>query len=142
MSNIAERLEELIFESNLNNKMLAKAINISESCITQYIKHGDLPTVENLLKIADYFKCSTDFLLGFEEKQNLVFKKCPPFNEQINFLLNYFDRKQSFIYTNTEISRSRFFEWKKGVRFPSLDSVIKLAELFGCRIDFVLGREV
>ena len=141
MSNFAERLEELIFENGLDNKTLAATINISASCITQYTNGEDLPTIENLVKIADYFNCSTDFLLGFEEKQNLVFKVCPPFSERINFLLKHYECKPSYVYKNADISKSRFFDWKNGSRIPQLDGVIKLAELFECRVDFILGRE-
>lgn len=136
-----ERLEELLFENNLDNKTFAAKINISASCITQYINKEDLPTIENLIKMANFFKCSTDFILGFEERQDLTFKVCPPFSEQLKFLLKHFNCKPSYIYKNTDISKSRLFEWKNGTRIPLLDNIMKLAELFDCRVDFVLGRE-
>ena len=55
-------------------------------------------------------------------------------------MIQYFSVSAYKIYTNTNISKARFFEWKSGKRKPSLDNIIKLAEFFDCSVDFVLGR--
>ena len=64
MSEFSERLSELIFENGLNKKTLAKNVGISAACITHYIQDKRLPTIKSLILLADYFGCSTDFLLG------------------------------------------------------------------------------
>ena len=53
MSNLSKMLTELMRDNNLNQKTLANNIGISESRITDYIHHEKLPTVENLIKMAD-----------------------------------------------------------------------------------------
>ena len=75
MPKFAGILEELIFESRKDNKTVAAELGISASCLTDYLKYDVLPSVSNLIKIADYFSRSTDFLLGREEDdRTLTFK--------------------------------------------------------------------
>lgn len=142
MSKFSLILEELIFDNKFNLKNFAKAVKISESSLTDYTKHDGLPTVKNLIKIADFFNCSTDFLLGREEENKyLTFKKCPPFSEQLKFLISYSGHKPSYFYTDTDIPKSRFYDWLGNKRQPSVDNVVKIAKLLDRRVDFVLGRE-
>jgi hypothetical protein len=143
MSEFSERLSELMFENNLNGKTLAQKLNISATCISTYLQGTYLPTVDKLIKFADFFKRSTDFLLGFEEENpNLTFKDCPPFCEQLEFLKEHFGCTAYQIYHNTGIAKSNYYEWKSGNHVPTLDNIIKLAQHFDCRVDFILGREV
>ena len=141
MSNFCERLEELINEHNLNKKTLAKNVGINATCISHYILGKSAPTIASLIKLADYFNCSTDLLLGREEENNnLTFKACPPFCEQILFLKEKFQFSPNDIYDGTEIAKSSYYNWLDGKQ-PSLDNILRLANLFDCRVDFILGRE-
>ena len=75
MSEFSERLSGLIFEHGLNRKLLAKNVGINASCITHYLQDKRIPTVKSLILLAEYFNCSTDFLLGREEEnKTLTFK--------------------------------------------------------------------
>lgn len=142
MSEFSERVYELMIEQGLDRKTLAQKLNIKAASLTQYLTETHLPTVDNLIKIADFFKRSTDFLLGREEENNsLTFKTCPPFNEQLTFLKKHFQCSAYQIYNNTNISKSCYYEWVSGRRKPLVENIIKLAEHFDCRVDFVLGRE-
>lgn len=142
MQNFGEILKELLEENNLSNKQFSKITGISEACLTLYIKHGTMPSVEHLIKIADYFQCSTDFLLGNEEyKEDLKFKPCLPFNERIVFLENYMTYKPKNFYLKEGISKSSYFDWKNGKRKPSLNNVLALAKICKQSVDFILGRE-
>lgn len=58
-----------IFVNILQNKQisaykLAKETGISQGLMNEYKNGVKLPTVQNLLKIADYLDCSVDYLLG------------------------------------------------------------------------------
>ncbi|MDE7265326.1 MAG: helix-turn-helix domain-containing protein [Clostridia bacterium] len=68
MSEFSERLGELMSERNLNRETFAEKSGVNKTCITHYLQGKSLPTVETLVKIADYFQRSTDFLLGREEE--------------------------------------------------------------------------
>ncbi len=142
MSKFVELLDWLIKEEGLNQKIFAEKAGISESCISQYLADKHIPTVENLVKIADYFHCSTDFLLGKEEEQeNLTFKECPPFSERIKFLKNEFGGTPKKFIENAKIVRASYFNWASGKRVPSLDNIMCLAKNLDRRVDYILGRE-
>lgn len=142
LSKFGETLKELLDEQNLTGKQLGLELGIAGPTITRYIQGKFMPSMNNLILIADYFNCSTDYLLGREpDNQNLKFKKCPPFTEQIEFLAKHFCPTFDAFYTKANIHESTFYEWKNGSSIPTLESIIRIAETFDCRVDFVLGRE-
>lgn len=49
---------------------VAKEIGISSGIITKWKTAGTLPNGESLVKIADYFSCSVDYLLGRTDNPN------------------------------------------------------------------------
>ena len=55
MSEFVERLEELMFEHGLNKKMLAQKAHINATCISHYLLEKRFPTLESLVKLADFF---------------------------------------------------------------------------------------
>lgn len=139
----AENLDALMFDNGrMNGKQLASAIGVSAPTVTQYLQMKHVPSVKNLLLLADYFHCSTDFLLGREEEtRKITFRPCPPFSQQIVFLTKYFKMTYYRFYRSVKIPEATFFEWKTGTSVPSLENVVKIAEHFNCRVDFILGRE-
>lgn len=142
MSKLSETLSDLISDGGLNLKETATRIGIPSSALTYYLNGEREPTVETIVKIADYYNCSVDFLLGREtEKQNLTFKTCPPFSEQLAFLKNYFKCSSYRFYNGTKISKSAYYSWLRGAHQPTLENVIDLADELDCRVDFILGRE-
>lgn len=65
--NTGKRIRYLRILNNLTSKELSKALNISESSISLYENGKRKPTIDIIIKIADYFKVSTDFLLCVDE---------------------------------------------------------------------------
>ena len=65
-----ERFNHLIFSAHkvqgLTNKEIAQDLGISQSAMAYYKSGKTLPGAEILLKLADYFGVSTDYLLGRE----------------------------------------------------------------------------
>ena len=58
------RLKILRKARNLTQEELAKRITTSRSNIANYENYLNFPSVEILIKLADFFNCSTDYLLG------------------------------------------------------------------------------
>lgn len=76
----AQRLKLLREEHNLSVSELARQLDTSKSMISRYESAMNLPIIEVLIKIADYFKVSTDYLLGRTDndcKSLSVKTKCP-----------------------------------------------------------------
>ena len=64
MKIFAERLLELRNEKKISQATLAKALDVSFSVVCYWETDRSEPTAPNLVKIADYFGVSVDFLLG------------------------------------------------------------------------------
>lgn len=58
------RLKELRKENKKTQLELAKKLNIAESTYCCYEKGINEPNLENLIKLADYYSVSLDYLVG------------------------------------------------------------------------------
>ena len=67
MKIFAERLLELRKEKGISQATLAKQLQVSYAVICYWETDRSEPTAPNLVKIADYFNVSVDFLLGRTE---------------------------------------------------------------------------
>lgn len=59
-----ERLNELLKAENISQKDFAKAICVSQSIVCDWLKGRVQPTADNILNTADFFKVTTDYILG------------------------------------------------------------------------------
>ena len=64
MESFAKRLTLLRESRNLKKKDLAKVLNVTPACISQYENNLSMPGEDILLRIANYFNVSVDFLLA------------------------------------------------------------------------------
>jgi len=53
--------------NDMKQKELAAILQLSPSTINKYEKGERIPEIKHLIKIADFFDVSTDFLLGRKE---------------------------------------------------------------------------
>lgn len=61
-----DRLRILIEEKNITQKELSAQLNIAPSTVSSYAQNTREPDFETLKMIADYFKVTTDYLLGYK----------------------------------------------------------------------------
>lgn len=140
LSKFVENTKDILFDTHTTVPELAKAIGKTEGATYWYLR-GHTPGVETLVKIADFFNCSLEFLLGREpERQHGAFLPCPPWKEQVAFLLAHFKVSKYRLCKDVPVTRSVFYAWLKGAE-PELNYILRLADFFGCTVDFVLGRE-
>ena len=64
MSKFPTRLKELREEKKLLGKDFAKIMSVEPATVTNWEKGNRFPKDDVLIKIADYFDCSIDYLLG------------------------------------------------------------------------------
>lgn len=65
------QLKKLRTNSGINQIQLAEALGVTKQSISNWENDNILPSVEMLIKIADYFKVSTDYLLGLSSEHIL-----------------------------------------------------------------------
>ncbi len=61
---IGARLRELRDKKDVSQKTLSELLGIKQPVIARYEMCAINPSYENLVKLADYFDVSTDYLLG------------------------------------------------------------------------------
>ena len=69
MSEFSNRFRQLKDESNLTLKDLSEALDITSPNLSYYMK-GREPSYDILIKIADYFNVTTDWLIGRTDEKN------------------------------------------------------------------------
>ena len=71
-------LKKLRIERNLSQQKLADAVFVSQQSINQYENHDVQPDFKTLIKLADFFDTTIDYLVGYTE-----------FTEKVNKLTSY-----------------------------------------------------
>ncbi len=61
------RLKELRLENGLTQKELGEIIGVVQTVAGKYERGALEPSLTGLKKLADYFKCSIDYLVGRED---------------------------------------------------------------------------
>ena len=64
---LSRRLENLLEEHNLTQRQLSTELHIAPSTLNGYLRRNREPDFATLIKLAKYFKVSTDYLLGLHD---------------------------------------------------------------------------
>lgn len=107
-----QRLKLLRSQKLISQKALADALYVSQQTIAKWETDRATPNPEMVVKIADYFNCSTDYLLGRVDYPELVIKKAPP--ESDADVGNYAVNKEAPEFTAEEILRLKEFLQNQG----------------------------
>lgn len=69
---VLENLKLLRKEKGISQQLLANAIGCSQQSINKYENHNIEPDIDTLIRIADYFETSVDFLIGHTEVRQKI----------------------------------------------------------------------
>ncbi len=120
----------------------AKIIGISNTTYSNAYNYGIIPKTASLIRIADYFNTSIEFLIG--NTDNDRFEKSSykvQFKERLTEL-----QKEKGIATVYELSqlihihRNNIAQWYKLDCIPLIDDLIIIADFFKVSVDYLLGR--
>lgn len=127
-------------ERAINTIALSREIGYSNSVISRWLKKEIYPKLQTIKALADYFGCSVDYLAGRSE--TFAFEagvSGADFIGRVELLLKEKKVKAYKAAKDISIDRSLFSKWKNG-QSPTLIMLIKLADYFGCSIDYLIGR--
>lgn len=82
-----ESIKRLRIAKKMNQVDFGKSLGVTKQCVSNWENDNVVPSVEMLIKIADFFGVSTDFLLGRDEKR--VIEVSGLTDEQINHIMNF-----------------------------------------------------
>lgn len=69
-SKSSNRIKTLRENKKLSQQKLANVLNINQQTLSKYERGKITPQIDSLVKVADYFNCSIDYLVG---RDDLVF---------------------------------------------------------------------
>ncbi len=72
MTDFGELLKNLRLSAGLTQRQLAEKLGISKNAVSYYEQSLRCPSSEILMKMANVFHVSTDFLLGLEHKKQTL----------------------------------------------------------------------
>jgi len=72
------RLRELRKSKKINQSILAEYMGVTQATLSAWETERYAIDSKSLMRLADYFDCSTDYLLGRVDYPELVIKKGPP----------------------------------------------------------------
>ncbi len=73
-----ERIRQLRTLRNLSQVELAKALNVSKQCISNWENDNILPSIEMLVRMAKFFDVSTDYMLCISDRPELFIDGLTP----------------------------------------------------------------
>ncbi len=69
---LCERIKELRIANNYNQVDLARLLGVTKQSISNWENNNIMPSVEMLVKIAELFSVSTDYMLGLDDKKYIM----------------------------------------------------------------------
>ena len=86
---LGERLQKQRQLLNLSQKDVASAIGVSASVISNYESSERVPSVENIMALANLYRCSVDYLLGIKNDTGIKIDLTMLNDSQIQLLQNF-----------------------------------------------------
>lgn len=141
MKAFSERLKELLKDYAINASKLSKDIGIGNSATSFWINGIKKISYRNFIKVADYFNCTMDFLAGRSyDDMKFIPQTPPPFSVALKRALKACGKSRHYLDKHTKFKDSYLHNWYHGAE-PDIVSLVELADILGCTIDFLVGRE-
>lgn len=141
MNEFQERLQDLLVENELSRLQLSKKIGISFETLNGYFNKDFYPELSVAIKIADYFGCSLQYLMGLTEDYQTIDENDLSFIETIRKLLKENNLSIEKLMKSLNMSEANFYRWKNNNNKPAMQSLIAIAKFFDVSIDYLVAGE-
>ena len=132
---LGEKIAEQRKKLGLSQEELAEKLNISQKSISKYELGNRKPQYKVLVRMAEYFGVTTDYLFGMETGGSTMI------GGKIADLRKELELRQEEMAKKIGVSRSALSLYEIDRREPDLETVKKIASLFGVTTDYLLGAE-
>ena len=132
---------ELLCEKDISAKEAGRLLNTLPSVVSKWKNKAEDLKLKSVIKIADFFDCSLEFLCGHTAEQlNYTPQLCPPFGERIVTVLHECNCSSYKLFKSKIVSPAQYQHWRTGTE-PLLSSVAKIANYLNVTIDYLVGRD-
>lgn len=135
-----KRINELVDESELKKVDIAKVGKFDYRSLSNALVYGIIPTTSTLIKMADYFNVSIEYLLARTDKYEYAGLSNVTFQERFEKLceekgVTHYKVSQECFFDKSNISR-----WLSKGYLPTLEILDMITKYFNVSIDYILGR--
>lgn len=141
MNEFQERLQELLIENSLSRLGLSKKIGVSFETINGYFNKDYYPEICVAIKMADYFGCSLNYLMGFSDDYSVNDSSGLSFVETLKKLMHEKSISIEKLMNTLGMSEANFYRWQRGASTPSMSSIVSIARFFDVTIDYLIAKQ-
>lgn len=136
-----KRFRDIIYESDYKKAELVKLIPISQSTLSNALSYGIVPSVKTLIRIADFFDISINYLLGKTDEEDFVKSStATTFHQRFESLCSEKEVSHYKVATDCLFNKSSISKWFSKNFIPELDIIELLCDYFNVTPDYLLGR--
>lgn len=144
----ANRLTALMKDEDLSQRALSIKAEVERKSIKNWISGRFYPRYVSLIKLANYFKVSIDYLIGTtDENYDEYFSKYPItevhgiFVSRLKELMK--DKSMTFyeLSKKLDLGQSSISKWINLESMPETTILLGISKLFDCSVDYLLGRD-
>ena len=136
-----KRIRELAAESDKTYAELTKLIGIDDRPFSHAVQYGIIPSTRVLIRIADYFQVSIDFLLGKTDEETFYPSETnSDFFTRIVELCSEKDVTFYEVAKQCHLDKSCVSRWVRLKSLPTLEYLELIVDYFHVSIDYMLGR--
>lgn len=126
---------------------VVKTLGVSSGSITNW-ENGVVPNGETLIKIANYFNVSVDYLLGLENDTSYLFGRTDAMTDfntkdiasRIKQLCKGKKIPVKSVLEKCSLNRNFIYDLENKGTVPSAETIKKIADYFSITTDYLLGR--
>ncbi len=134
-------LNEIMIERGISIVQLGKGIDADPSTLHRWFDRVNDVKLKTLLKLADYFECSIEYLCGkTHEYKKCIPHSCCKFGIRIKELLAEYKLIPYKFFSQIGIAPSKYYYWLSGGE-PMLTSLEAMAKFLYITLDKLVGRE-
>lgn len=135
-----KRIRELVDETELKRIDIATKGNFNYHALSNAIVHGILPTTPTLVKMANYFNVSINYLLGKTNSNDFVENANVPFKTRFEELCREKGVTHYKVALDCFFDKSNISHWLSKDYLPTLNILNMLCNYFKVSPDYLLGR--
>lgn len=138
----SENLKKLREARGFSQRALAMKLGAQQTSVYLWETTSRTPDILAAADIADVFGVTLDDLVGRTPPLVQVEAQTKPFGEIIKEKRTARHWTQPTLAEFVGVSSSNILAWEKGDTIPMLASFVRLADVFNCSLDELLGRRV
>lgn len=141
---LGKQLKMLRELKSKNQQEVCEALNIEQSTLANYENNRRVPKIDILIKLAEYYNVSTDFLLGIEKSGDndysdfQLFEETFDFKDRIHSVMQEQDMSEEDFMKLTGFSKDEKDAYLYGNKRPSIEDLIRIAGVLKVSTDYLL----